>query len=422
MPRSDDSLASSADRRSDLSVLDDPPASTDVDDTDPFPDTLILPPAELPGVEIDVEEVVRELRPVDVHRQERQFGIDHPVLRIASSARLKTVPCPVCDGETAVPRFALTRSRFRLVECEGCGLGSLHPRPDANEIAAFYPPSYYGSSGAKFVPGVERLVRILGNRQAKFLSRGLPSGGSVLDVGCGRGYLLQAMANEGLETHGFEVSDTAAAGLDPRVQLRVGNSLMDADYPDGRFDLIVLWHVFEHLPNPRETLEEIRRILKPGGRVAIAVPNFASLQARIFGPAWFHLDLPRHLYHFTPQGLRRMATDAGLQVENERHFSLRQNPFGWLQSALNALDPNHRNALYTLLKRTRNGELGTLQRVLNKSAYWLGMPVAAALSVVAALFRTGGTICLAARAPVSEPEARQQRERTATLRSAGVEM
>lgn len=219
----------------------------------------------------------------------------------------------------------------------------------------------------------------------------------MLDVGCGRGVILNELAEAGFETHGFELSEDAATGLHPAVQLTVGNDLVQADYPDDRFDLVTAWHVLEHVSDPRETLLEISRILKPGGRVAIAVPNFGSLQARLFGPAWFHLDLPRHLFHFSTATLRALFADCGFEIEYERHFSLRQNPFGWVQSGLNAIWPQSRNALYTDLKRGNDSQLTGWRRLAMRAAYWLGMPTAVALSMLAAGLRSGGTVCLTGR-------------------------
>jgi 2-polyprenyl-3-methyl-5-hydroxy-6-metoxy-1,4-benzoquinol methylase len=263
-------------------------------------------------------------------------------------------------------------------------------------IDSFYPPSYYGVTGAKFVPVVEALVRVVGARHVRMLSRGLARGSRVLDVGCGRGVLLSSLADRGLEVHGFEISAAAAAGADPRATIRIGSELKDARYPAAFFDEVIIWHVLEHLSDPKGTLVEIHRILKPGGRLIVAVPNYSSLQARWSGPAWFHLDLPRHLYHFPLAGLRGLLVDTGFLPTSEHHFSLRQNPFGWVQSALNKSQWLPRNGLYTLLKSRPGVGPGykTSARVLFRLAYWFGMPIACAMSVFDALVRSGASVCI----------------------------
>lgn len=288
----------------------------------------------------------------------------------------------------------------QVVVCRTCGLGVLYPQPGGVEIASYYPPEYYGHIGEKFESAVEWLVRLVAARQVRFLARQLPTGARVLDIGCGRGVLLKALADRGLEVHGVEMSRDATVGADPRVPIRIAGHLCEADYPAEFFDRVILWHVFEHLADPRGTLAEIRRILNRSGEVVIAVPNFSSWQARWSGAAWFHLDLPRHLHHFPIAALRQLLSNAGFECCGEHHFSLRQNPFGWVQSALNRTRLFPRNALYTLLHRRENScaapfSLGT--RTLLRAAYLLGMPAALVLSVIEALARSGATMHVIAR-------------------------
>lgn len=312
--------------------------------------------------------------------------------------------CPVCDATAGRLRYRVDRTRLHIAECGTCGLASLHPRPTPAEIESFYPPNYYGATGAKFQPLVEKLVRIVGARRARLLAKGLEPGARVLDIGCGRGVLLSSLADRGLETHGFEISDYAAEGADPRVQLRIGSNLAEVDYPDGHFDLVVLWHVFEHMPDPVETLREIRRILKPGGRVVIAVPNHGSLQSRCTGRHWFHLDPPRHLFHYSARTLRQLLDREGFAPEAAHHFSLRQNPFGWVQSLLNAAG-SPRNGLYASLLRKSDSKrlFGWWTRLGFRLAYWIGMPVALGVSLLTTLLRSGATVSIVARTPV-EPD------------------
>jgi SAM-dependent methyltransferase len=221
-----------------------------------------------------------------------------------------------------------------------------------------------------------------------------------LDVGCGRGILLKDLADRGFETHGFEVSETAVKGIDPRVHVRIATDLKAAAYPPEFFDQIVIWHVLEHVSDPRTCISEMHRILKPGGELVVAVPNFSSPQARWTGPAWFHLDLPRHLYHFPIESLKQLLTTIGFAVVSEHHFSLRQNPFGWVQSVMNMLPALPRNGLYEMLHaRGRAG--GSRQSPFIQAIFWscffFGMPIALAVEIVNAVLRRGATVHVIAK-------------------------
>ncbi|MCP4657372.1 MAG: class I SAM-dependent methyltransferase [bacterium] len=309
-------------------------------------------------------------------------------------------PCPVCRGRQARPTFAVDGLPSSVVVCTECGLGFLHPQPSPEEIRSFYPQHYYGETGRKFVPLVEAMVRLVGARHARFWTRGLPAGARILDLGCGRGVLLAAFLGKGFEAHGVEISEAAVEGIDPRVKIRMAWHLREADYPADYFDQILIWHVLEHLPDPRATLEECRRILRPGGRLIVAVPNFSSLQARWTGAAWFHLDLPRHLFHFPLAALERLLVDCGFTCASRHHFSLRQNPFGWVQSLLNRSRRLPRNGLYELLQ-PQSGAAARLRPAVRRrlrTAYWLGMPPAVGLSLLATLLRQGATVSVVGRA------------------------
>ena len=142
-------------------------------------------------------------------------------VEVSARSPFTVTPCPVCSTTQAIPRFRIAGMVERVVVCSACGLGRLYPLPDGETIQGYYPDEYYGEPGVKFQPLVERLVRLVGSRHISFLSQGLDRGARVLDVGCGRGVSLGALADRDFEVHGFEISAEAARGVDPRAQVTV---------------------------------------------------------------------------------------------------------------------------------------------------------------------------------------------------------
>ena len=139
--------------------------------------------------------------------------------------------------------------------------------------------------------------------------------GRLLDVGCGRGDLLGRMVALGWEGCGVEVSpETARYAREQRGLKVVEGDLCEARFPAGMFDMVIFHHSLEHVFSPTATLREANRILQRCGRLFLVLPNAASAEARLFGRWWFGWDMPRHLYHFTPQTLERCLRQTGFRV------------------------------------------------------------------------------------------------------------
>jgi len=197
--------------------------------------------------------------------------------------------------------------------------------------------------------------------------------GAILDVGCGKGQMLQALMEKGWKVLGTEFGGKPKDPKDgrPRVEIRY-QSLENCGIPHKSFDVITLWHVFEHLSNLRGTLQEIYRILKDDGLLILSVPNFESLQAKISGAKWFHLDVPRHLVHFSWQQLSSLLEQEGFQITHKRGFSFEYDTFGFVQSFLNMILSrqnllfdflNHRGSLRQIsTSRTEGKEKGPVKR------------------------------------------------------------
>jgi len=257
---------------------------------------------------------------------------------------LEWVACDLCDADVTRPLFQAPdrcfggERLFTVVSCARCGLIYLNPRPNAHGRADSYPlmgyvPHQPVSPKVGWAGRVRETLRNVMLRLAYGYdgkagglsgSDGLPlqwgllrtppwqPGGRLLDVGCGNGQYLSAMRELGWEVVGIEPSLSACEDARRRLGLSVYcGTLEEGTQTPGSFDVVTAWHVLEHCCSPRSVLAEIRRVLRPGGLFMGEVPNAGGWGARLFRERWYHWDLPRHLYAFTPSTLRRVVEEAG---------------------------------------------------------------------------------------------------------------
>lgn len=262
--------------------------------------------------------------------------------------------CPICGTpDAAVYALAedrllgIGRGRFRLCRCGSCGCIFQHPLPDAAALAAWYPKAYWWaedrrSGMARLVSRVERSYREwVTLDHVRFLERSTAGcGPSLLDIGCGSGTFLHLARERGFLAHGMDISEHAVAAARELHHLDVRQGDIGSDIWQGcNFDIITMFHVLEHLPDPARALAFAGSLLKPGGVLILQTPNAASLQARIFGARWYGLDVPRHLINFTPRALALLVERAGFSCRIETRFSPRDNPAALASSLAIGLDP-----------------------------------------------------------------------------------
>lgn len=248
-----------------------------------------------------------------------------------------------------VPDFDTGQYQRSLRSCQTCGIAQTYPMPSVSDITQAYDENYYTSTGAKFNPIIEAWSRSAGRSRARKLlgqNKTRNSVLSVLDFGCGRGVLLDGFRSEGHDVQGIERADS---GFDSLPDI-TSESLQELIALGKHFDIIVIWHVLEHLDEPEKTIAELRQLLSNDGKLYVEVPNFGSIQAQLFRGHWFHLDIPRHLAHFTEDSLARLMNQNKLRVSQTKTFSIDQNLYGFIQSALNSLPVLPENHLYGILK------------------------------------------------------------------------
>ncbi|MFN8007208.1 MAG: class I SAM-dependent methyltransferase, partial [Terriglobia bacterium] len=263
---------------------------------------------------------------------------------------MKLHSCIAC-GSQDLDLTPTLRPSVQLIQCRHCGMSHTFPRLDPKELEQHYSETYYGPENVKFTEGFERIVAWNTARRARSIHHLLRPHSRILEIGCGRGLLLRHLSQLGHECHGTERSELAAQRARKTVGLRIYTlPLEQCGIEPHSFDLVILWHVLEHLEEPEHTLTVVHQLLKPGGKLLLEVPNYSSCQSRYSGKHWFHLDLDRHLYHFSQEGLNALLAKTRFQVQKQSTFSWEQCPYGALQSSLNLLGfPTEQ--FYRLLKR-----------------------------------------------------------------------
>jgi SAM-dependent methyltransferase len=178
--------------------------------------------------------------------------------------------------------------------------------------------------------------------RTSFLAR-FRATGAVLDVGCGLGLFLRALDPAQWNRYGVEPMPVphqeAARWLGPDHVFR--NELTAAALPAEQIDVVTFWDSLEHLADPRATLTEAFRLLRPRGLVLISLPNFESYQAKHFREDWFALSLPYHLYHYTPATLTRLLETCGFRVRIIENRESNENYHSLKHSLLNRLTRLH---------------------------------------------------------------------------------
>lgn len=260
---------------------------------------------------------------------------------------------------------------FPVMCCEGCGVYFLNPMPTLEYLKDAYPRDYYAysapstSSGYRIQKRLRKIIKhLIYFHSSQTKDPRFKEPGSMLDIGCGSGHFLLTMREKGWAVQGVELdSQAAASGRREGLQIFAG-TLDDAAFPAASFDYVRSNHSFEHIHNPREVLREIRRIIRPDGRLFLGLPNLAGLMPKIFGPYWWYLGAPVHTYGYTPASISRLLTEEGFQVEKVTYNSTFAGITGSWQIWL-----NRRNG--------RGSEVGWLIQnpVLKLLGHWLARTV-----------------------------------------------
>ncbi len=276
--------------------------------------------------------------------------------------------CPCCQSADisfvlAAKDFTISKEDFEILQCENCTLRFTQDIPDANSMGRYYQSlNYISHSDTKkgLVNSLYHFVRKYTIQSKKNLVEKSTknSKGNLLDVGAGTGAFAHAMQKANWNVTGLEPDEIARKKALENYGLQLQTIEHLFQFSDRNFDVITLWHVLEHVHDLHNYLETFKRILKKDGRLIIAVPNFTSLDAKIYKEFWAAYDVPRHLYHFSPQSIAHLLHQYSFQVTNNKPM--------WFDSFyVSMLSEKYRSKKDNLVKAIWNGLRSNLYAARN---------------------------------------------------------
>ncbi len=311
--------------------------------------------------------------------------------------------CVLCGSKQAALLFEATDRlyrttvrRFTVVRCAECGLVRLDPQPPPEELARYYPGNYWFAPGQSAAGGLEEAYRRLVLRDHVRFVESAASGagvcGPLLDVGCGGGLFLGMMLGRGFRVVGLDSSREAAAIAWRRQHAPAVCAVLErAPFRAGSLGAVTMFHVLEHVSDPRAYLAAAHELLAPGGRLVVQVPNASSWQFRLLGPAWNGIDVPRHLFDFRACDVERLLEGCGFEILRRKYFSLRDNPAGLASSLAPSLDP--------MARRVRGVRESAAAHLAKDVVYFALVLASLPPTAVEAACRAGSTVMIEARRP-----------------------
>jgi len=287
--------------------------------------------------------------------------------------------------------YHTTNKVFEIVECKECRLIRLEPRPSPQELASYYPDSYWFMPEGKAGRLAEAYRRFVLRDHLRFVKQAVANSdrtGYVVDVGCGNGLLLSLLPYKkilGLDSSPKAIS---VAWRHNGVPGACAN-LLNAPLPPESCSVITMFHLVEHLAEPVRFLEAAHSLLTPGGRLVVQVPNISCWQFLFFGERWNGLDVPRHLFNYRQRDLESLLGYCGFEVVRRKNFSLRDNPAGLATTLAPGLDP--------MARRIRRITESGFKRILKDGLYFALALLALPPTIIGAACGAGSTIMVEAR-------------------------
>jgi 2-polyprenyl-3-methyl-5-hydroxy-6-metoxy-1,4-benzoquinol methylase len=272
--------------------------------------------------------------------------------------------CPICNSnniqqQLAAKDYTVSQNIFSIWHCNACTARFTQDVPGQDTIGAYYASeNYISHSDTKkgIINSLYHLVRkrTLGAKRRLVINKTGIAKGAILDIGCGTGAFLNTMQEAKWNITGLEpdtIARTKAAEL-YNIQPQEPGKLFDLT--QASFNAITLWHVLEHVHELHAYIKQIEKLLAPGGKAFIAVPNYTSKDADIYKQYWAAYDVPRHLYHFSPQSMETLLAQHGLKLTAVKPM--------WFDSFyVSMLSEQYKNGKGNIVKAVFNGFVSNLK-------------------------------------------------------------
>jgi 2-polyprenyl-3-methyl-5-hydroxy-6-metoxy-1,4-benzoquinol methylase len=255
--------------------------------------------------------------------------------------------CPVCGSEKLSPALqaidhTVSKQAFAILHCNHCTFRFTQDVPDVNSIGPYYQSEEYISHSDTGKGIINRLYHIVRKRTLSGKRR-LVEGmtgvkrGIILDVGAGTGAFLNEMKTTGWQITGLEPDAGARAIADKLYSLSFNTPDKLFEMPQDNYEAITMWHVLEHVHDLNGYVSQLKKLLKPNGKLLIAVPNYTSYDAVVYKEFWAAYDVPRHLYHFSPASLKALMEKHGMKI-------IAQKPMWYDSFYVSLLSSKYKNA------------------------------------------------------------------------------
>ncbi len=242
--------------------------------------------------------------------------------------------CPLCASKNiglnlAIKDYSISQEAFEIYECADCSFHFTQNVPSPASITPYYKSDAYISHNQNkegLVHKIYHYARTLMLNRKKRLIQKLTKGNRLLDVGSGIGYFLGYMYQHGYEVEGIEIDEDARRATKNNFGIEVAQpaALLNEE-PTRQVDIVTMWHVLEHLHDMNAYMTSIHKKMKKEAFLLIAVPNHTSYDAQYYGKYWAAYDVPRHLWHFSPKTIARLAHQTGFEVIDQKRLPL--DPF-----------------------------------------------------------------------------------------------